>query len=495
MTSFLHQRSLRAALAACTALLAACAPSAPATGPAPAAQTRLAPAEWNAQSPASEIAAWARQGCRRAPGGKDACIERTLVSLIDQAGIAKSMEVLDTLVVADEDVRLNAHALAHGLGISAYRSPETLAATFTGCPPSQMSGCYHGVIQGYFLSLASQGRGIGTAEMDGLCSPHQASAFLFFQCGHGMGHGLMAVHENHVPMALEACDAASESFVRESCYGGVFMENIVHVTHPHHTAAGHAGTQGGAHGAHGQTASADAHAGHGQAASADSHAGHGQAASGDAHAGHGQSSDEHASHGAAGADAHAGHAAAGQQAMNHGEWKALDRNDWLYPCNAVALKYQESCYTMQSSAVMFFNYGDVASTAAVCERAPAQFQQTCFMSLGRDVTAYAAQSHPRSIELCGRAGQTAAGQGRLWCTLGVVQNLVNLAADPQEGIRFCRAVADAGTKAECYRVVGESIATLVADTAARGQSCQSAEPDFVAACRRGAGIQPSVGSE
>ena len=53
----------------------------------------------------------------------------------------------------------------------------------------------------------------------------------------------MAVHENHLPMSLEACDAASEDFIRESCYGGVFMENIVQVTHPHHTAAGHAGTQ------------------------------------------------------------------------------------------------------------------------------------------------------------------------------------------------------------------------------------------------------------
>jgi hypothetical protein len=490
----MHRRSLRAALAACAALVAAaCTPQAPSTGPSPAAQveaeTRLGPADWNAQSPAAQIATWARQGCRRAPGGKDACIERTLVSLIDQAGIAKSMEVLDTLVNVDSDVRANAHALAHGLGISAYRTPETLAATFAGCPPTQMSGCYHGVIQGYFLALASQGRSIGTAEMDGLCDPHKSSTFLYFQCAHGMGHGLMAVHDNHLPMSLEACDAATEDFIRNSCYGGVFMENIVQVTHPHHTAAGHAGTQGGEHGGHGQQAAADEHAGHGQQPAAGEHA-HGQQPAADAHAAHGQQA-------AAGQDAHAGHGAAGgQQAMEHGEWKALDRNDWLYPCNAVALKYQDACYNMQTSAVMFFNYGDVASTAGVCERAPAQFQPTCFLSLGRDVTAYAAQDHRRSIELCGRAGNAAAGQGKLWCTLGVVQNLVNLAADPQEGIRFCRAVQGAEAKRECYRVVGESISTLVTDTDARGQSCQAAESEFVAACRRGAGIEPAAaGSE
>jgi hypothetical protein len=513
MTAPPHRRLFRAALSACALLLAAaCAPAGdPASGPAPAgASTQLAPAAWNAQSSAAEIARWTRQGCRRAPGGKDACVERTLVTLIDQAGIGKTMEVLDTLVIVDDDVRLNAHALAHGLGISAYRSPETLARTFAACPPSQMSGCYHGVIQGYFLALNAQGRPVGTAEMDALCAPHRDSSFLYFQCAHGVGHGLMAIHENHVPMSLEGCDLATDVFIRESCYGGVFMENIVHVTHPHHTAEGHAGTQGGAHGGHGQAASADAHAAHGQPAAADGHAAHGaqQTASAghDAHAGHAATDsasaghDAHAAHGAqtasAGHDGHAGHGAApGPAAMQHGEWRALNRNDWLYPCNAVAEKYMDSCYTMQTSAVMYFNYGDVGSTARVCERAPAQYHATCFMSLGRDVTAFAAQDHQRSIDLCSRTGDAAGGRGRTWCTLGVAQNLMNVSADPREGIRFCRAVAGAD-KGECYRVAGEGVRVMVAGADARAQACQSAESDFVAVCRRAAGVEPrSAGSE
>ena len=465
MTSFVHRRFPRAALAACAVLLAACNPPAPAGGPAPRGEppTTLEPRAWTAQSPAAEIAGWARQGCRRAAGGKDACIERALVGLIDQAGIAKSMEVLDTLVIVDADVRLNAHALAHGLGISAYRSPETLAATFAACPPTQMSGCYHGVVQGYFLSLSRQGREVGTAELDALCQPHQATLFLYFQCAHGMGHGLMAVHENHVPMALEACDLATEDFIERSCYGGVFMENVVNVTHPHHTAGGHASTQGDGHGAHGEQAQADAHAGHGEQAAADEHADHGD---------HGQAQAE-------------------TPRMRHGEWKALDRDDPLYPCNAVAEKYQESCYTMQTSAILAFNHGDVAQTARICETAPALMVSVCFASLGRDVTALASQDHGRSLELCARARGTAGGRGELWCNLGVVQNLVNLAADPQEGIRFCRAVDDGEAKGHCYRVVGETIASLVTGTAARGEQCQSAESSFVVACRRGAGIEPS----
>jgi hypothetical protein len=454
-----HRRTIRAALALCAALLAgACTPPAPTSGPMPEAATRLEPREWTAQSPAAEIAAWARQGCRRAPGGSDACLERTLVSLTEQAGITKSMEVLDTLATMDGTIRDNAHPLAHGLGISAYRSPETLAATFAGCPNSQMSGCYHGVIQGYFLDLDRQGKPIGRAELDALCEPHKAVMFVYFQCAHGMGHGLMAVHQNNVPMALEACDQAGDEFIRESCYGGVFMENIVGATEPHHTAGGHASTQA----AHGDAASGDEH-------DADEHAGHGGAAPADEHAGHG--------------------AAGGAQAMQHGEWKALDRNDWLYPCNAVADRYLTACYMMQTSAVMFFNYGDVGSTAQVCERAPEAYRQACFMSLGRDVTAWAAQEHARTIDLCRRAGNAAGGRGQPWCAAGAVQTLVNQSADPRDGIRFCRAV-DGGSKAECYRAVGGVIWALNEDEAARTRHCQTAEAEFVAACRLGAGLEP-----
>ncbi|WP_420130565.1 hypothetical protein [Longimicrobium sp.] len=471
MTFSLHRRFVCAAFAACAALLTACTPSARsgAGGPAPDLQSAPDTRVWTAESPASEISRWVRRECGSRFRNKQACVERTLVALIDQTGIGRTMEVLDTLVNVDGDVRFNAHALAHGLGIAAYRTPETLATTFAACPPTQMSGCYHGVVQGYFLSLARQGRLPGTPELNAMCEPHRGTTFLFFQCAHGVGHGLMAVHDNHVPMSLDACDLASDKFIRDSCYGGVFMENVVSVTHPHHTAEGHAGTQ-------------EAHGGHDAQPAADAHAAHGAA---------GQ-------HAHAGADAHAGHGAAGQQAqaaMQHTPWRPLNRDDPLYPCNAVAEKYQEACYMMQTSAILYFNGGDVAATGRACEGAPASMQALCFGSLGRDITALASQQHARSLELCGRTAGQAGGRGQLWCTVGVVQNLVNVAADPGEGLRFCRAVAGGDTKSQCYRAVGEMIGTLVNAPAQRSESCQGAEPEYVAVCRSGAGVETSAGSD
>ncbi|HEX2211189.1 MAG TPA: hypothetical protein VHG93_26130 [Longimicrobium sp.] len=395
-----------------------------------AAATRLEPREWTAESAVGDAVAWLRAGCERPAEGKAACVERGLVSLLEQAGVARTMEVLDSLAARDAEVRANGHALAHGLGMSAYRSPGTMAATFADCPVSQMSGCQHGVIQGYFLELAGQGREPGAAELDALCAPHQAVYFTFYHCAHGMGHGLMAAYGNHLPAALAACDRASDPDVRRICPGGAFMENILQATHPHHTATGHAGVQGG-HGEHGP---------------------------GDAHAA-------------------------------HGAWKALDPADPHYPCNAVDAKYRDACYDLQPSAVMFFNRGDVEATARVCESAPHDFVATCFMSLGREVTTWSALDHARIVDACRRAGAAQGGRAVGWCEQGALRTLMLQAADPQEGIRFCRAAPE--SKGECYRVVGEFVSTLVTGTQARGRQCETAEPEFVATCRRGAGIDPS----
>jgi hypothetical protein len=424
------RRALRRTLAACALLLSACTPFArPADGPAPV--TRV----WAPESSAAEIARWMRRECRK-PWQDGRCVERNLVALVGQVGIGRAMEVLDTLQRTNASVRQGGHELAHGMGLAAYRSPETLAETFAGCPATHGGGCLHGIVQGYFLSLMRQGRLPGTPELDALCEPHRATTFLFFQCAHATGHGLMAVHANHVPRSLRACDLATDAFVRESCYGGVFMENIVLITHPHNTTEGHAATQDGAHAGH------------------------------DAHGGHGAAEDE---------------------------WKAMDRDDPLYPCSVLDARYQPSCYVMQTSATMFLNGGDVMATARACETAPEAMVPICFGSLGRDLMALAAQDHRRSLRMCGRVAEMAGGRGGLWCMVGLVQNLVNLAADPDEGMRFCREVTTDAHKQECYRAVGEIVYSLVAGPEARGRTCEGAEPGFVAACRRGAALDPASG--
>ena len=55
-----------------------------------------------------------------------------------------------------------------------------------------------------------------------------------FQCLHGMGHGLTMYFQGDIMKSLPYCDKLKTSWDMQSCYGGVFMENIVVKDQPGH---------------------------------------------------------------------------------------------------------------------------------------------------------------------------------------------------------------------------------------------------------------------
>jgi hypothetical protein len=404
-----------------TLLLSGCGIVRP-SGPAPVA--------WTESSDPDSIAAWVVKGCGQLIGTDRRCAERALYSVIEPAGVGQAMAALERVLARAPGLAPDAHGLAHGMGIAAYRSPETVGRTFASCPPTQMSGCYHGVIQGYFLALRRDSGSVSPAVLNAVCEEHRARAPLFFQCAHGLGHGVMALESHHLPRALARCDQVADRFVRENCYGGAFMENIVSVTHPHHTAEAHAGLSGG-HGA----------------------AGHGDHAAGHAH---------------------------------HAEepWVPLRRSDLLYPCTALGEQYQAQCYEMQTSAAISLTGGNVGAVARACGRAPAAHVRACYASLGRDVSALARMRPTRAQALCRGAGPAAEPT----CLAGVASAFVNLAGRPADGIAFCRAVTGVDNKVACYRQVGDASVGLVPDPADREAVCATSEAEYVRACRGGAGL-------
>jgi hypothetical protein len=402
---------------------------------------------WTPQTPPAEVAAAVERACRGITVNRTACYERGLTAAIEPAGVGVAARALDLLVASTPALVADAHGIAHGLGINAYRSPETLAETFSACPPTQMSGCYHGVIQGYFLAVQREGRTADAALLDGVCAPHRPNNALYFQCAHGLGHGVMALTGSDLRAALNTCDLATDAFVRENCYGGVFMENIVSVTHPHHTADAHAGHGAPAGGAQDD---ADAHAHH-AAPAADPHAGHGE---------------------------HAHHAAEPPLAP-------LDRSDPLHPCTAVDARYHRQCYLNQTSAILYFNRGDVNAAARTCARAPAGMVDVCLESLGRDVVALAARHPGRTASLCTGTG-SAAGP----CLRGAAQTLTNMDADPQAGFRFCASVPEEHREG-CYGAVAGMLYAIEPEPARRAATCAALDAPFAAVCRANAGLPVS----
>jgi hypothetical protein len=161
------------------------------------------------------------------------CYEKILLPLVDKGGPKLAMGTLMQVALADKEVQAFGHVYAHAIGIHAFENDRNVERTFSSCNDSFQSGCYHGVIQAYFSHSSS----VDTASVRALCMPwvqNGVYGWLRFQCMHGMGHGLTIWYKHNLVQALNGCDLLVESWDRDSCYGGAFMENVVDATEPDH---------------------------------------------------------------------------------------------------------------------------------------------------------------------------------------------------------------------------------------------------------------------
>lgn len=372
------------------------------------------------------------------------CVLQPLLEVVDSSGAVHSMAVLEEMMRRHPKLGADAHGLAHAIGIRAYDSPATLSQVFASCPPTHLSGCYHGVMQGFFLGLRESQTPVSTSLLDSLCADHRAvSDALYFQCVHGVGHGLMALHDNNLPAALASCDLLSAPSDVENCHAGTFMENLIVANHPHHSALAHAADRRGG------PPPPDA-----------------QDAGGPAH-----------------------HAADENAGAKNG-WTALDPKDDQYPCSVVEPRYLAGCYNMQSSVMLFHNRGHVPRTAAACERAPEAFVVPCLRSLGRDVFALAGGHYATGAGKCRELG----GPRELHCLFGLAQTVVNVRASGEDGMRFCGEVTGDGQKRVCYTAVAAMMQAFGIPPSERARLCGRVATAYRLECAAAAGI-PSAESQ
>lgn len=111
------------------------------------------------------------------------------------------------------------HDPAHKAGRFAYEIFGDKA--FKECSSECHSGCYHGATEAFF-------REKGTVDLQNnvatLCNS-ELNLFFSHQCVHGIGHGLMAWTNYEIFEALKDCELLPQR--QDSCWTGVFMENIV----------------------------------------------------------------------------------------------------------------------------------------------------------------------------------------------------------------------------------------------------------------------------
>jgi len=142
-------------------------------------------------------------------------------------GVRPALDSLQVLARGDHRIDLMGHQIAHAVGRFAVERRGFDAGVFAECRPAFLSGCYHGVLEGWMAGHP----GADAASLRALCAtPAMATLppYAFRECAHGLGHGLAGMHGHDIEAALPDCDVAlTGALARRECYDGVYMENVV----------------------------------------------------------------------------------------------------------------------------------------------------------------------------------------------------------------------------------------------------------------------------
>ncbi len=159
--------------------------------------------------------------------GESSCYEQAFGNLAFEEGPERAMARFDDAMATDRAIESNCHRIAHTIGSAALaRFDGNVAAAFAQGSASCWSGYYHGILERAFTEASSREEVGDVARR--LCDDDgiRRTTFVFYQCVHGLGHGLMIWSGYDLPFSLEVCDRLETDWDQSSCTGGVFMENI-----------------------------------------------------------------------------------------------------------------------------------------------------------------------------------------------------------------------------------------------------------------------------
>ncbi len=175
------------------------------------------------------------KACLRPPGSAE-CLDKLFREMLKTHSTSQALELVQRFEKEDPELRRHCHPVVHAIGRETYRLKGTVHDSFTACDQTCHSGCYHGSVERFLRGdqiYAQADRHPTQAELKQkaatACDPKLQSP-LRFQCLHGLGHALHYFSRYQLRLSLEACDALPEDWSRESCYGGVFMENVFSAT-------------------------------------------------------------------------------------------------------------------------------------------------------------------------------------------------------------------------------------------------------------------------
>lgn len=154
------------------------------------------------------------------------CWDKYFTSILEKKGGKAALAELMRLSAQDGWVLANCHPLAHQIGNAALVFYGTVKKAINAGDGSCWSGYIHGVYEKYLVHFKDSQL---PEVLRTTCqrNPKDPYAFDYYNCLHGMGHGLVARFGNDLFKGLPYCAVFKEEWERTNCATGAFMQNIV----------------------------------------------------------------------------------------------------------------------------------------------------------------------------------------------------------------------------------------------------------------------------
>jgi len=156
------------------------------------------------------------------------CYGNYLTKEVQSRGVeAAIIDIKERYNGGNSFVHAQCHQLMHVVGRASTQLYPTVGEAYNHGDGFCWSGYYHGIMEAILAQLGVDGV---KKNLDTICADFPGKAtysFNYFNCVHGLGHGIMFIENHELFEALKTCDALSGRWEQESCYGGAFMENVI----------------------------------------------------------------------------------------------------------------------------------------------------------------------------------------------------------------------------------------------------------------------------
>lgn len=155
------------------------------------------------------------------------CYQTFYQNLVRNKGIAAAFADLKTRYTESDYVQSQCHPLTHVLGRTEAEKFTKVSAAYTYGDSFCWSGYYHGVLETFAHRIGIQNL---PSQINNVCTDLNTDGkygFNYYNCVHGLGHGLMAITDDQLFKSLDYCSNLKGDWEQQSCGGGVYMENVI----------------------------------------------------------------------------------------------------------------------------------------------------------------------------------------------------------------------------------------------------------------------------